>query len=742
MSSRALRKLKGGRAQEELGVPAVDEEEEVEEVEETGATDSKRGFGAHPVNRFCLVRWDPFKKKKASYVNGGYFRAVFLFFITGGHRGRWACGRGSGVTIEPATLSHRPPCPCCHTQVGLSSSSSSSPPWEAAGRSVGTDDAAPPADDDCGEHPPSSRAQSQPCSAAHGHRQVLNVEHRHLNPDNELKRFFGARAVMGDANSRRRRQQHNRPCRRVTWLTVPKDSWPRPGRTGIGMELLESLGGLHFFRFVHSRDYQRVQHAFLDAVDSMDPHNLVALTHTSPYHVDSLLQLSDVCRLQEDHEMAREFVERALFCLESSFHPLFSLTSGSCRLDYRYPENRSLYLALFKHLAALEKRGCSRTALELAKLILSLSPDEDPLGVLLLIDHLCLRAREYRYLAHLYRQLEPSKNLSQLPNMAFSVALAWHHLEVEEVEEERGVERVGGVGGGGGGRGGVGGREVRGGGPGAGTPSKADELLQEALLAFPSVLMLLLGKCGVEPTPEVTQHPYLGTLASRGEPRALQELTSLFVERSATEWRSPSVVLWLERRVARLLAALHSDPQLARCATASLRVSPCLTLSPRVSPRRQVRYRSSPRNVHRHVVLSEAREATAHLPPEVTNSPILGYDPLPPLDSIVSYTRPERPPAPAGGGTLSLFFRSLMPSFNMRQGGFAAVDDVADDGAEGAEGGGDGGREVGRGITQLLAAMRELLANIRFDDDGARGAGGGGGAGDPDDPEHQEEEWD
>ena len=32
--------------------------------------------------------------------------------------------------------------------------------------------------------------------------------------------------------------------------------------------------------------------------------------------------------------------ERALYSMECAFHPLFSLTSGTCRLDYRRPENR------------------------------------------------------------------------------------------------------------------------------------------------------------------------------------------------------------------------------------------------------------------------------------------------------------------------------------------------------------------------------------------------------------------
>lgn len=33
-----------------------------------------------------------------------------------------------------------------------------------------------------------------------------------------------------------------------------------------------------------------------------------ALLQLNPYHIDSLLQLSDVCRIQEDQEMARDLV--------------------------------------------------------------------------------------------------------------------------------------------------------------------------------------------------------------------------------------------------------------------------------------------------------------------------------------------------------------------------------------------------------------------------------------------------
>ena len=38
--------------------------------------------------------------------------------------------------------------------------------------------------------------------------------------------------------------------------------------------------------------------------------------------------------------------ERALYSMECAFHPLFSLTSGACRLDYRRPENRCEHTSL------------------------------------------------------------------------------------------------------------------------------------------------------------------------------------------------------------------------------------------------------------------------------------------------------------------------------------------------------------------------------------------------------------
>ena len=46
--------------------------------------------------------------------------------------------------------------------------------------------------------------------------------------------------------------------------------------------------------------------------------------------------------------IAAEMVERALYALESAFHPCFNLASGECHLDYRRQENRAIFIALFR----------------------------------------------------------------------------------------------------------------------------------------------------------------------------------------------------------------------------------------------------------------------------------------------------------------------------------------------------------------------------------------------------------
>lgn len=114
------------------------------------------------------------------------------------------------------------------------------------------------------------------------------------------------------------------------------------------MRPVDSSQGGSWFTLDHSPTYQATQMRFLSAVESLNPDQIVALLNTHPMHIDSMLQLSDICKMGDDSAMAAELVERTLYALESSFHPCFSLANGNSHLDYKRQENRALFIALFR----------------------------------------------------------------------------------------------------------------------------------------------------------------------------------------------------------------------------------------------------------------------------------------------------------------------------------------------------------------------------------------------------------
>nr|XP_020740898.1 transcription factor 25 [Odocoileus virginianus texanus] len=660
MSRRALRRLRGEqRGQEPLGPSALqfvlhDDDDVEEECPKRGPGGRRpRGAGKEGVrvnNRFELINIEDLDE--APGVNGERTDCLLVDAVVSGNKRRAQSGHSESTRGGDAADTAVP-----SEQSNASSKLRKKKRKQKNKKTAGETSENGLEDIDrilerIEDASGASRPGPPPLSTK---KHVLYVEHRHLNPDTELKRYFGARAVLGEQRPRQRQRVYPK----CTWLTTPKSTWPRYTKPGLSMRLLESRKGRSAFTFEHSEEYQQTQHKFLAAVESMEPNNIVVLLQSSPYHVDSLLQLSDACRFQEDQETARDLVERALYSMECAFHPLFSLTSGTCRLDYRRPENRSFYLALYKQMSFLEKRGCPRTALEYCKLILSLEPDEDPLCMLLLIDHLALRARSYEYLIRLFEEWEAHRNLSQLPNFAFSVPLAYFLLSQQADLSEQEVSSA---------------RE------------EACVRIQQALTMFPGVLMPLLEYCSVRPDATVATHHFFGPDAEISQPPALSQLVSLYLGRSHFLWKEPATISWLEENVHKVLQVVDAgDPAVEACES-----------------RRKVLYQRAPRNIHRHVVLSEIKEAVAALPPDVTTQSVLGFDPLPPLDTIYSYVRPERLSPVSHGNTIALFFRSLLPNYTVE--------------GERPEDGGPGGLHHDQGLNRLMLAVRDMMANFHFHD--------------------------
>ncbi|KAF2801140.1 DUF654-domain-containing protein [Melanomma pulvis-pyrius CBS 109.77] len=282
---------------------------------------------------------------------------------------------------------------------------------------------------------------------------VLAVDTQHLHAANEMRKLFGRAAAQGadndePARARRRgrgrgQQQGGIPgnqhltsivLRRNIFIQG-KEGWPRATLGGLSMEVVEKRSdGSVEYRFMHNTTYQSVQREFEICVASMDPERMLQLLSLNPYHISTLLQVSEISKQQQDNASSFDLLERALFSFGRAVHSTFAnnLSQGKARLDFRRPENREFFLAVWRYVHALGVRSTWRTAFEWAKLLLSMSPEDDPYCIRLLIDQLALRGREPQGLVDLVESDHLQRLWKIPPNLAMSVALAHDRLKNPE----------------------------------------------------------------------------------------------------------------------------------------------------------------------------------------------------------------------------------------------------------------------------------------------------------------------
>jgi len=282
---------------------------------------------------------------------------------------------------------------------------------------------------------------------------ALSIDNQHLHADNEMKKLFG-RAALQHTEEQARPRQRGGPqggiAAAIAGRTAPgnrnlasiglrrnifiqgKEEWPRATSGGLGMEMVEKRAdGSVEYRFVHNSMYREVQQQFQICVRGMDPDRMVQLLQHNPYHISTLLQVSEIAKQQRDNATASDLLERALFTFGRSVHSTFSgnLAAGKARLDFRRPENREFWLAVWRYIMTLGVRATWRTALEWARLLMAMDPEQDPYCLRLLIDQLALRGREPRSVVDLVEVDYLQRLWKVPPNLAFSVALAHDRLK-------------------------------------------------------------------------------------------------------------------------------------------------------------------------------------------------------------------------------------------------------------------------------------------------------------------------
>ncbi|KAI8336741.1 transcriptional repressor TCF25-domain-containing protein [Chlamydoabsidia padenii] len=427
----------------------------------------------------------------------------------------------------------------------------------------------------------------------HTSRQLLTVNYKYLDSEAEMKRMFGSRVVNREA----------RPSGRLlkkTKLATPKLDWPSFQKQGLTMEHLDS--GVSHYAFKHQETYQDTQLNYLNVIAQHDPNGLVMLTHQHPYHVDSLLQLSEIAKQQGDWTVAGDCIDRALYASERAFHPHFNLGSGNVRLPYQRSENRSFFIAVVRHIQFLTRRGCWRTAFEFNKLLLSLSPFSDPTGALLSLDYYALSARDYRYVLNFGKDWKPDgetypKDMLILPNFAFSTAYAKfkHHQQGHTDDDNDDIDDD----------------DVDG-----------SIMLCNAIARFPGFVPGLLEALD-ESDSTINQQLSFFTKTTTDDHLSL--LLALYIDRIHELWKEPEVLSWLKANTYKVL----KDSTFHNKALVGI-------------PHTKGQDSSLPLNLCRHVLLLERRELLSMLPRSVTNATSFANDPLPPSDSTTGYDIEER----------------------------------------------------------------------------------------------------
>eukprot|EP00736_Rhodelphis_marinus_P002146 Rmarinus@m.22409 len=399
-----------------------------------------------------------------------------------------------------------------------------------------------------------------PASRQSGLGILLQIDRKKLDADAELKRFFGKKVVdaarkasdaKGKSSSRNHAGVRNQPRRpiRITksCFVTPREDWPPPplSQDWLYMEVCgHAKNGDEKFRFKRSQKYLAVHGEFNLCVETMDPNAIGALLQRHPYHVESLLQMSEIYRQIGEVEKAQDMVERALFVMELGFHPRFApkaatnADEGMRLLPYEEEENVALYLTLLRYMQGIARRGCATAALEVAKFLLSLDPSGDPVGVLLCFDYYALRSGEYGFFLSFCDEYN-SKPLYAMPNFVYSCALArFRYAALEDLGE----------------------KEV--------WPSQektfslfrrsAEGLLKDAVTTVPEAVLPLIRKATDDKAQRdpmwktVFDNQDLKKLEASVSP-LLQRMVNIFVERSACLWKDAVVLDWLRENLTKLI---------------------------------------------------------------------------------------------------------------------------------------------------------------------------------------------
>lgn len=420
---------------------------------------------------------------------------------------------------------------------------------------------------------------------------LFRVDLDYLDPSVELRRKVGGIEVENDtttelpdnippALANRMGQLKRQPRRYKKQLIMPRTTWTKVTSALVELRLEatpeHSLYGSGAFHFVPKPSYDKQFEEFAMLVEMGDIDSIYAFVRKHPLHVDALLVVSDFLRMSSTAD-ASELTERALYILEkctlATQESGIDLTVGTLRLPYDDFENRRIHLALIRYIQFLTKKGCYRTGLEFCKILWSLDPLIDPVGVRLVIDFLAIQAGQFDWFEQVYEEI--IAETPWLSNWHFSNALAQF---IQSTGERGSLE------------------------------------LQNAITESPWMVPRLAEACGLQIDEEswrISHH--LHQSPQKDHVSSLREaMAKVYAQRCGPLWRNPKHSAWLETNIGVALSSKLADPEVCKYKDYRPELFEILPIL-------------------RHTQVSDLNVQVA-LPSSLGTGPNRMYDPLPPED--------------------------------------------------------------------------------------------------------------
>jgi tetratricopeptide (TPR) repeat protein len=361
---------------------------------------------------------------------------------------------------------------------------------------------------------------------------LLVVDLRKMKAEDELKRLFGSRVVANveaEENGRYsgRASALKQKLRSKTTFATFRDAWSTYRSEGIHMELCKDVSdpstGMSEYAFVWKPEYEEAQFHFEVAVASHDPNRLFHLVRDYPWHLETILRISELYHYSGQAQESSEMLERCLYACERAWHPTFAsaASNGLARLDSSLPANKPLFEALFRHVINLTRRGCQKTALDTAKFLLGLD-HTDPKGVLCCIDYFALRCGEEHWLIDFAQTFGDSRyvgdgewqshgSLLSFPGFAYSYAMALY-VTADDIAD-------------------------------------ADAALLQAMLTHPYAWSAVLSKIEANDaeTKEILAHEHFDFSNCALACRSLEHLSDVFATRHHALWKPEATMKWAKK---------------------------------------------------------------------------------------------------------------------------------------------------------------------------------------------------